>query len=129
MSYTALTGILDSVLSDLKNHRLKTIELRSANNLISTLNIGVGDMIFLTKESSQDITCGTTGMIAKVSWLQTTMHRIYQGTEQFYEERETMVTRIQLQVHGFGRIRSIKEISVGKPTVVEAEELLYYEAG
>ena len=129
MSYTTLTGILDSVLSDLKNHRLKTIELRSANNLISTLNIGVGDMVFLTKESSQDITCGTTGMIAKVNGLQTTMHRIYQGTEQFYEERETMVSRIQLQVHGFGRIRSIKEISIGKPTLVEAEELPYYEAG
>ncbi|MDY6864460.1 MAG: DUF473 domain-containing protein [Halobacteriota archaeon] len=128
MSYTTLTGIMDSVLRDLKNQRLKTIELRSANNLISAMNIGVGDMVFLTKESSQDLTCGTTGMIAKVNGLQTTMHRVFQGNEYFYEERETMVTRIQLQAHGFGRIRSVKDISIGKPTVVEAEELRYYEA-
>ncbi|MDY6965552.1 MAG: DUF473 domain-containing protein [Halobacteriota archaeon] len=128
MSYTSLTDILDSVINDLRDQRIKTIEIRSAHNLFSVLNMNVGDKIFLTSATPQDITCGTKGLIAKVIGLHTMMHRVYHGTEQFYEEREALVARIQLQLHGFGRVKSVEEIKLGKPTIVEADDVLYYEA-
>lgn len=128
MSYNVLTDIFDSVIRDLREHRIKTIEIRSAHNLFSLLNVNIGDKIFLTSTTHQDIICGTTGVIAKVSGLQTTMHRVYRGSEQYYEEREALVSKIQLQVQGLGRVKRVEEIGLGKPTIVEADEVRYYEA-
>ena len=128
MKYIALTGILNSVISDLNDRRIKTIEIRSAHNLFCVLDMNVGNKIFLTDESSQDVAPGTIGLIAKVCELGTTMHRIYQGNDQFYEERETLVSRIQLQVCGSSRVRKVEKVGLGISMVVEADEILCYDA-
>ena len=128
MEYVALTGISDLVMSELKNHQLRTIEIRTPQNFFSALNVDVGETVFLTHTSIQDLTRGTTGLIVKVVKHQLSTHRTVTGNDMFFEEHETMIIRLQLQTKGVGRVSQVLSNDVGKETRVLAEDMCFYEA-
>ncbi|NPE29042.1 DUF473 domain-containing protein [Methanococcoides sp. SA1] len=128
MEYVALTGISDTVLSELKDHLLRTIEIRSPQNFFTSLNLDVNDHIFLTRTSAQDIMRGTPGVVAQVVKHHVSTHKTITGNDTFYEEHESMMIRLQLKSIGVARINNIISNELGKVTLVDAEQICFYEA-
>jgi uncharacterized protein len=91
MYHILLSGISHHVLSDLEHEKIKTIEIRSPHNFLSVLETDVGNVIFLTSTSREDVRPGTTGVIAKILEKQIAMHRVIQRIEMFYEEDEVQM--------------------------------------
>lgn len=84
-------------------------------------------MIFLTSTSLEDVRPGTTGIIAKINEKQISMHRMVQRTEDFYEEAEVQMARLQLQMKGHARVRRAECCAIGEATVVDADEMKFFE--
>ena len=127
MRYVVLSGISQQVLRSLETNKVKTIEIRSPHNFLSTLETNVGDVIFLTSISHGDVRPGTTGIIAKINEKQIAMHRMIQKTEEFYEEVEVQIARLQLQMKGHARVRRAECCAIGEATVVDADEMKFFE--
>ena len=127
MRHIMLSGISHQVLKELEHDKIKTIEIRSPHNFLSALETDVGDVIFLTSTSQGDVRPGTTGVIAKISEKQISMHRVIQRTEAFYEEAEFQIARLQLELKGHSRVRRAECFALGEATVVEADEVLFFE--
>ncbi len=128
MKCIVLSGLSNNAMRDLENRVLRTIEIRSPHNFVSVLHINVGDPVFLSSTSHDDVTTGTTGIIARVQQLDISMHRVVQGSDFFYEERETQMARIQLVTEGVGRVRSILHSQLGGAMVADVEERPIYVA-
>ena len=127
MRHIVLSGISKNVLSDLEREKIKTVEIRSPHNFLSALQTNVGDLIFLTATSQQDLSPGTTGLIVRIREKQVSMHRIIQKTTEFYEESEFQLARLQLEMRGRGRVRRAECCKTGEATVVDADEVLFFE--
>ncbi|WP_406660563.1 DUF473 domain-containing protein [Methanolobus sp. ZRKC3] len=128
MEYVALTGMSERVISELKHRRLLTIEIRSPHNFFAALNLNVGDLLLLTHTSPEDVTGGTTGVVAKLSKHQVITQRTVQSNELYYEERETTSLRIQLDPRCIARVRKVINNKIGERTVVDADEIPLYNA-
>lgn len=128
MEYIALTGISDNVMRELRNHVLRTIEIRSPNNFLAALHLNAGDYVFLTHTSAQDLTGGSIGVIARVQKHQIATHRLVHSNEMLYEEREMTMARIQLEPKCTARIRKVGCNVMGEITRVDVEEISCYEA-
>jgi hypothetical protein len=127
MRYILLSGISHHVLSDLEHEKIKTIEIRSPHNFLSVLETDVGDFIFLTSTSREDVRPGTTGLITQIREKQVSMHRVIQKTPEFYEESEFQLARLQLEMRGRGRVRRAECCALGEATVVDADEVHFFE--
>ncbi len=127
MQYVVLSGISPQVLRDIEHNKVKTIEIRSPHNFLSALETNVGDVIFLTSTSLGDVRPGTTGVIAKIREKQVSMHRVISKTEEFYEEAEVQMARLQLEIKGHARVRRAQCCALGEATVVDADEVLFFE--
>ncbi len=123
-----LTGISNTALKNLRDHRLQTIEIRSPHNFLSVLKAEVGDPVFLTSSSLDDLRPGITGLVAIIRAKQVAMHRVLEKTAEFYEERELSMARLQLEVTNAGRIRRVDCCTLGEPARVEADEITVFEA-
>lgn len=127
MRHIVLSGISPQVLNELEHEHIKTIEIRSPHNFLSVLEAEVGDVIFLTSTCLGDVRAGTTGVIAKILEKQIAMHRMIQRTPEFYEEAEVQMARLQLEMKGHARVRRAERYALGEATVVEADEVLFFE--
>jgi len=127
MRHILLSGISQHVLTDLEHEKIKTIEIRSPNNFLSVLETKVGDIIFLTSTSGEDVRAGTTGLIARIREKQVSMHRVIQKTPEFYEESEFQRARLQLEMKGHARVRRSECCELGKASVVDADEVRSFE--
>ena len=128
MECVALTGISDGVMKELRNHVLRTIEIRSPQNFFTVLGINAGDYVFLTHTSAQDVTGGTVGVLARVLKHQISTHRILQSNEMFYEEREMTMARIQLEPKHVTRISKVVCNEIGEVARVIVDKTSQYEA-
>ncbi|HEY3363310.1 MAG TPA: DUF473 domain-containing protein [Methanosarcina sp.] len=128
MEYIVLTGIADSLIEVLKKHHLRTLEIRSPQNFVGVLGLNAGDSVLLTSTSLQDLTDGTSGLIAKVVQKQISVHSIVSSNDFYIEEREAMSARIQLECRCMARVRSVISNELGKPVRVDAREISCYEA-
>jgi hypothetical protein len=128
MEYTTLTGIADSVIEILKKHELRTLEIRNPQNFLGVLGLNAGDSILLTSTSLQDLTDGTSALIAKIVQMQVSVHSIVSSNDLYCEERESMSARIQLECRCMARVRSVVSNELGKPVIVDAREISCYEA-
>lgn len=128
MRCIALTGISNRVINDLKSRLLRTIEIRSPHNFSGVLHIDVGDPVFVSSTSPNDVTAGTTGLIARLQRRDISIHRVVQSNDFFYEEREAMMARIQLVAEGSGRVQRIINSELGSALVVDVEERPVYAA-
>jgi len=128
MECIALTGISNHVLRDLTNRVLRTIEIRSPHNFVSILHAEVGASVFLSSVSPDDITAGTTGIVARVQRRDISIQRMVQSNDFFFEEREMMMARVQLVATGAGRVRRIVRSEIGFAMVVSVDEKPAYAA-
>lgn len=128
MEYIALTGIADSVIEILKKHELRTLEIRNPQNFFGILGLNAGDNVLLTSTSLQDLTDGTSALIAKIVQMQISVHSIVSSNDIYCEEREAMSARIQLECRSMARVRSVVSNELGKPVIVDAREISCYEA-
>jgi len=127
MRHIVLSGISHQVLKEIEHDKIKTIEIRSPHNFLSVLETEVGDVIFLTSTSLGDVRPGTTGVIAKIREKQISMHRSIQKTPEFYEEAEVQLARLQLELKGHARVRRAECCALGEATVVDADEVQFFE--
>ncbi len=127
MRYVVLSGISHHILKDLEHDKIKTIEIRSPHNFLSALSTSVGDVIFLTPTSLEDVRPGTTGVIARIREKQIAMHRVIAKTEEFFEEAEVQIARLQLELKGHARVRRAECCALGEATVVDADEMKFFE--
>lgn len=128
MEYIALTGIADSVIEILKKHHLRTLEIRNPQNFVGVLGLNAGDNVLLTSTSLQDIKDGTPGLIATVRLKQISVHSTLSSNDLYFEEREAMSARIQLECRSMARVKSVVSNELGKPIRVDARKISCYEA-
>ncbi|WP_440946686.1 DUF473 domain-containing protein [Methanosarcina sp. T3] len=128
MEYIALTGIADSVIEILKKHELRTLEIRNPQNFFGVLGLNAGDNVLLTSTSLQDLTDGTSGLIAKVIQKQVSVHSFVSSNDLYIEERESLSARIQLECRHMARVKNVISNEIGKAVRVDAREISCYEA-
>lgn len=128
MEYVALTGMSERVISELRNHHPLTIEIRSPHNFFAAYRANIGDFIFITHVSPEDLRGGTMGIIAKVLKHQVITHRMVQSNDIYYEERETTLLRIQLEPRLVARVRRVISNQICKAAKVDAEEMSFFDA-
>ena len=128
MKCVALTGIGRGVIEDITSHHVRTIEVSSAHNIYSLINMELGDTIFLTCTSMHDMKSGTPGILVVIRALDIRMHRVTGQYGHIQEEIETMYARVQTVLRNRARVNSVLPVKVGAPTFIEADELVYFEA-
>ena len=127
MKYIVLSGISMMALRNLEQNKIKTIEIRSPHNFLSTLETDAGDVIFLTTTSMEDVGAGTNGLIAKILEKQVSMHRIIHKTDELFEEAEVQMARLKLEMKGHARVRRSVCCTMGEAIVVDADEVHFFE--
>ena len=129
MKMKVLSGIAKPVLDDLIREGTRTIELRSANNIMTILDIQPGDYILLSSKKRDDITKGTNGIITKIQKKKLSMHHISYSTDSMYEEKELTIARIKTQTAGLGTIQKIIEETPKEIKTEVKERTERYSAG
>jgi len=128
MRHLALTGISKESIDDFEIKRVRTFELRSAHNIPIVFAADVGDEVFVTDTSRHDLAIGTTGVLARVRNKTISMQKVSHRVGDFYEEREVMSARVQLELREHTcRLRGIEDAGPGKIIAVEIAEVCYYE--
>ncbi len=128
MKHLALTGISKDSIDDLIRKRIRTFELRSAHNVPAILDVRVGDELFVTDTSRHDLEIGTVGVLARVRNKEISMQKVSHRIGDFYEEREIMSARVQLELRQRTcRLRGIQDEGPGKPVAVETAEVCHFE--
>jgi hypothetical protein len=128
MRHLALTGISKESIDDLAVKRVRTFELRSAHNIPIVFEADVGDEVFVTDTSRHDVAIGTTGVLARVRNKTISMQKVSHRVGDFYEEREVMSARVQLELREHTcRLRGIEDEGPGKIIAVEIAEVCHYE--
>ena len=128
MKHLALTGISKESIDDLIKKRVRTFELRSAHNIPIVFEVNVGDELFVTDASRYDVSIGTTGVLARVRDKTITMQKVRHRVGDFYEERELMSARVQLELREQTcRLRAIADGGPGNILAVETTEVSHYE--
>jgi len=130
MKYAALTGISPTVIADLKRGRARTLELKSAHNIITLTEAAPGECIFITSVSEEDLSPGDPGIMADLLVLNIGMRRVVDFVNPFfYEEREQMSARIKVQFRGTTFASGVEGHKWGDPTRVEIIKSACYRAG
>ncbi len=128
MKIYALTSISPRALRDLLHDRIRTLELKNIHNLNALMDINIGDLLFITAKSKEDIKRGDEGYIARVRSKQISAQRIVQF--EIFEEHETIVGRVQLEIMGNGRVIGIEDRGFGRELIVQVRERIeHYRAG
>lgn len=122
MELLVLGGIARRTLDQLLRNPYRTVEVRSARNVIVTRKLKPGERVFLTYETPQDITRGTEGIIAEVLKIEEMEQRIPWEES---DEREVTVCRIQLRLIGLGKV--IEVSSEDNVMKVKVREMLPQE--
>ncbi|NJE26363.1 DUF473 domain-containing protein [Thermococcus sp. MV5] len=122
MELLVLAGIARKALDQILRNPYRTIEVRSARNVIVIQNLKPGERLFLTYETPQDITHGTEGVIAEILRIERMEQRIPWEES---DEREQTVCRVQLRLKGLGKVIEVsKEENMVK---VKVREMLPHE--
>ncbi|NJE85443.1 DUF473 domain-containing protein [Thermococcus sp. CX2] len=122
MEAVTLTGIARRVLDELLRSPYKTLEIRSARNVIALEKARELRMVFLTHETYQDVMAGTEGLLAELLKLESMEQRIPWEES---DEREMTVCRAQVRLLGLGRIIEVKKRNT--ILVVKVREMLPHE--
>ena len=128
MRHLALTGISKESIDDLVTKRVRTFELRSAHNIPIVFEANVSEEVFVTDASRHDLAIGTTGVLARVRNKTISMQKVSHRVGDYYEEREVMSARIQLELRERTcRLRGIQDEGPGKIIAVETAEECHFE--
>ena len=132
MRCSALTGISPEVIKEIKSGRPRTIELQSAHNIVTIVEVEPGpeSHIFLTSIDLADLSSGDTGICANILSTTISMKRIVEFTHgSYYEERERMSARVQVKYCASSVIKEVFNDGPTHPTYVEVLKTSRFHAG
>lgn len=98
MKVYGLTGISRRIIDELVEHGVKTIELRSSQNVLAASRAKVGDLVFLTHHSLEDLVPGAEGVLAQILEKNVGLRRVGVFSREEPEEREMLVARLKLSL-------------------------------
>jgi hypothetical protein len=126
----ALTGISPAIIAELKKYRPRTLELQSAHNIITLMDVLPGDHIFLTEIDLDDLCLGDQGIIVEVLGITINMKRMIEYVQPFYcEERERMSARLKVKYVDKTFAKCVEGREWVKPTIVEIVKSSVFRAG
>jgi uncharacterized protein len=129
MSYAALTGISPAIIAELKHGKPRTVELTSANNVITLTGVKPGDQVFMTALDMEDLSPGDPGILVEVISLAITMKRSIEFTNPlFFEERERMAARMQVRYSGTSLVKQVETRRMARPITIEIVKTGCYHA-
>ena len=125
MEAIVLAGLARRVLDELMRSPYRTIELRSARNVLAIDEALQRAMrLFLTYDPFSDVDIGTEGLLAELLGAEKLETRIPWEES---DEREVTVCRAKVRLIGLGRV---VEVERGREiTIVKVRELLPHEMG
>jgi len=94
--------------------KIKTIEIRSPHNFLSVLETNVGDIIFITATSREDVRQGTMGLIARIREKQVSMHKVIQKTLSFMKNRSSSLLASNWKWRDMHVFAAQNAVSLGK---------------
>lgn len=112
----ALTGISDSVYTRLMENPLVSLEIKSTDNINSLLAAHVGEHIFLTPTSREDLVQKTQGCIGIIKGKSITLQKVKK-----WDESEIVAVRLQVKPVCVAKIKGIERKDLGKGVIVRAE--------
>jgi hypothetical protein len=129
MTFAALTGISPAIVEELKRGRPRTVELTSANNVITLTGVKAGDHIFMTTLDCQDLGPGDPGIMVQVNSVAISMKRVIEFTNPlFFEERERMAARTQVKYCGTSLVKQVESRGMGRPILVDVVKTTCFHA-
>lgn len=117
MDIVGLTGISKRVVDELMENGVRTIELRSSHNIASAAKLKLGDLVFVTQRSREDLMPGTEGVIARVVASEFGIRRVGVYSRSEVEEKEAEIARLKLEAVTSCRAPRVKSHGVGRETV------------
>ncbi len=125
MEAVVLAGISRRVLDELMRNPYRTIELRSAKNVLAVEEALENAMrLFLTYDPFSDVDIGTEGLLAELLGMEELETRIPWEES---DEREVTVCRARVKLVGLGRVVEIKRKR--NMMIVSIRELMPHEIG
>jgi hypothetical protein len=123
MEAVLIAGITKRLLDELLKNPYRTVELRSARNVLA-IEKAMEDIrrAFLTYEPFEDVRIGTKGLITELIEARELNMRIPWEES---DEREITVCRARVKLLGLGRVAEIEER--GPITIVKVREMLQQE--
>ncbi|RZN47567.1 DUF473 domain-containing protein [archaeon] len=118
----ALTCITPRAYKELLTQGIKTFELRSAHNINSLTQVDVGEAVFITCKTGEDMTRETEGIIAIVK--SASVHNTRQAMD--FDEYEITTARVQLALVNTAKVKDVVRPETGKGVSVELEKVTYY---
>ncbi|MBO4354855.1 MAG: DUF473 domain-containing protein [Methanomicrobium sp.] len=130
MKINALTGISATVIAELKKGKARTIELQSAHNIITLIEVLPGDHIFMTEINEDDLAVGDPGIVVSVISVSIGMKRMTEYAPLHYcEEKERMTARVKVQYVDKTTAKCVEGCEWEKPTIVDVIRSSVYHAG
>ncbi len=96
MKVYGITGISRKVIDELVEHGIKSVELRSSQNVLAASRAREGDLVFLTPRSQDELVPGAEGVLARILEKNVSLHRT--AFSEDAEEREMLVARLKLSL-------------------------------
>ena len=125
MEAVVLAGLARRVLDELMRSPYRTIELRSARNVLAVDEALQRAMrLFLTYDPFSDVDIGTEGLLAELLKTEKLETRIPWEES---DEREVTVCRAKVRLVGLGRVVEVERER--EITIVKVRELLPHEMG
>ena len=123
MEAVVIAGMARRVLDELIRSPYRTIELRSARNILAVERAMERAMnLFLTYDPLSDVEVGTEGLLAELLKAEELETRVPWEES---DEREITVCRAKMRLLGLGRVIEVQER--GEITIVRVRELLPHE--
>ncbi|MBN1785721.1 MAG: DUF473 family protein [Candidatus Methanofastidiosa archaeon] len=117
-----LTCINPRVFRELISEGIKTMVLRSAHNINTILKTTLGEPIFITCRSEDDITRETEGIIAVVKNIS-----IFNSRQTFdNDEYEITSARVQFELINVAKVKDITRNETDKRLSVDIDRVTYY---
>lgn len=112
----ALTGISDAVFTLLMERPLVSMEIKSTDNINSLLSAHVGDHIFLTPVSREDLVSKIQGCIGIVRGKTVTLQKVKK-----WDESEIVAVRLQVEPVCVANVKNVELKELGKGVMVRVE--------
>ncbi|MCL2460589.1 MAG: DUF473 domain-containing protein [Euryarchaeota archaeon] len=129
MECITLTGISKGTIDELKRGIPRTVELISANNIISLASATVDTDIFLTSIDCEDIAIGDPGILVHlISSTISMKHTIEMNGDHIFE-RERLTARMKVKFVSIAKIKTAPACEFTKATVADIIRPTGYVAG
>ena len=124
MKALALTGVGPYAISEIVKNHIKTLNLKNICNLLALESSKVGDFLFITNISKEDVISGTEGLIVQVKNISINNQN---GYSRSCDEIESIVGKVQVELLGYASCSNVVETGLMDPSVVILKAKSVYE--